>query len=145
MKIKALVFIFLMVFVSACTIKPEKIAYGKDACNYCKMNIVDKTLAAQLVTKKGKQYKYDAIECFLNDLKTKDQSKIGLIFVTDYNTPEKMIDAKTATYIISDAIQSPMGASLASFESKDIAVNFIKKNDGKLYTWSEIQQYFQTK
>ena len=141
---KSVVFILILLTIS-CTVKPEKIAYGKDACHYCKMNIVDRAYAAQLVTKKGKQYKYDAVECFLNDLAQRDATKIKFFLVTDYITPEKLVDATSATYIISDGIQSPMGESLASFEAKDIAVNFVEKNDGKLYTWPEIQQYFQTK
>lgn len=141
---KVVVFILILLTMS-CTVAPDKIAYGKDACHYCKMNIVDKIHAAQLVTKKGKHYKYDAVECLLNDLEQRDEGKIELFLVTDYKTPEKLIDAMSATYIISDVIQSPMGASLASFETKDSAVNFVKKNDGKLYTWPEIQQHFQTK
>ena len=141
---KTIVFVLLLATIS-CKVKPEKIVYGKDACYYCKMNIVDKTHAAQLVTKKGKQYKYDAIECLLNDLNTKDRTTIEFFLVTDYNTPKKLIDARAATYIISDGIQSPMGAGLASFEERNIALNFANENDGKIFRWQEIQQYFQPK
>ena len=141
---KVVVFILILLTVS-CTVKPEKIVYGKDACHYCKMNIVDKVYAAQLVTKKGKQYKYDAAECFLNDLAARDTTKIAFFLVTDYITPEKLIDATIATYVISESIQSPMGESLASFQTKESAVKFVKTNDDTLYTWSQIQQHFQTK
>ena len=135
----------LILFTVSCTVKPDKIVYGKDACYYCKMNIVDKNHAAQLVTKKGKQYKYDAVECFLNDLALRDTTKLKFFLVTDYITPEKLVDATSATFIISEMIQSPMGENLASFETKDIAMNYVQKNNGKLYSWPEIQQYFQTK
>jgi copper chaperone NosL len=141
---KVVVFILILVTVS-CTVKPEKIAYGKDACHYCKMNIVDKVYAAQLVTKKGKQYKYDAAECFLNDLAERDTTKMAFFLVTDYITPEKLVDATKATYLISESIQSPMGESLASFRTKESAVKFVKTTDDTLYTWSQIQQHFQTK
>jgi copper chaperone NosL len=141
---KVVVFILILVTVS-CTVKPEKIAYGKDACHYCKMNIVDKVYSAQLVTKKGKQYKYDAAECFLNDLAERDTTKMAFFLVTDYITPEKLVDATKATYLISESIQSPMGESLASFRTKESAVKFVKTTDDTLYTWSQIQQHFQTK
>ena len=36
--------------LTACSAEPEPIAYGSDACDFCRMNIVDKTHAAQLVT-----------------------------------------------------------------------------------------------
>jgi len=141
---KVVVCILILLTVS-CTVKPEKIAYGSDACHYCKMNIVDKNYAAQLVTKKGKQYKYDAVECFLNDLAERDTTKIAFFLVTDYITPEKLVDATKATYVISDAIQSPMGASLASFQTKESAIKFVKTSDDALYTWPQIQHHFQTK
>jgi hypothetical protein len=38
-----------------------------------------------------------------------------------------------------------MGESLASFRTKESAVKFVKTTDDTLYTWSQIQQHFQTK
>ncbi len=136
--------IALILFIS-CSVEPKKIDYGKDACYYCKMNIVDKLYAAEIVTKKGKDFKYDAIECMLNYIKDKEQDKIALFLVTDYSTPGKLIDAKTATFLISDTLQSPMGENLAAFEIKEKAIHFVKKNNGSLYTWTEIQQHFFNK
>lgn len=72
---KLVIFSILFILITSCSIEPAKIQYGKDACHYCKMNIVDKMHAAQYVTKKGKAFKYDAVECMLNDLKDKDQQK----------------------------------------------------------------------
>ena len=46
--------------------KQEEINYGVDACAYCKMNIVDPKFGAELITKKGRVYKFDAIECMVN-------------------------------------------------------------------------------
>lgn len=38
----------------SCSIAPEPINYGQDGCHFCKMTIVDKVHAAEIVTTKGK-------------------------------------------------------------------------------------------
>jgi len=140
---KNIVALFLVahLFIS-CAIEPAKIDYGNDACHYCKMTIVEETHAAQLVTKKGKPYKYDAIECLLNDFENREEKDIALFLVTDYVTPKKLIDAKTATYLISEEIQSPMGANLSAFEFKEIATKYAKNDKDKIFNWAEIQNHF---
>lgn len=138
---KKLYFILsLALILASCSIEPSKIEYGKDACHFCTMTIVEKTHATEIVTKKGKSFKYDAIECMHNDLLKRDNNEIELFFVTDYLNPTMLIDAKTATYLISPAIQSPMGANLSAFATKAEAENFIKTDSDKLFNWQEIQE-----
>ncbi len=60
-----LLLLSLLFFVVGCSVEESPINYGKDACNFCKMNIVDKQHAAEIVTSKGKPFKYDAIECMV--------------------------------------------------------------------------------
>ena len=144
--IKTALLIAILICLTACSIQPDEIDYGKDACHYCKMNIVDKVHAAQIVTKKGRSYKYDAAECLLNDLNTKDISKAAFVLVSDFYTPEKLVNATEATFLISDSVQSPMGANLACFEEKINAESFAKENNnGQIYSWKEIQQKINTK
>ena len=57
----------LFLSLAACTVAPVPINFGSDGCHFCKMTIVDKQHAAELVTSKGKAYKYDAIECMIDD------------------------------------------------------------------------------
>ncbi|PID69878.1 MAG: hypothetical protein CR985_03530 [Flavobacteriales bacterium] len=137
---KILLTITLFTLLTGCQVKPEPIDYGKDACHYCKMNIVDKTHSAEIVTKKGKAFKYDAIECMINDLKKRENSEVALFLVADYGKPGVLIDATKATFLISPAIKSPMGANLSAFSKKDEAEKYVKTKDDKIYTWNEIQQ-----
>jgi len=141
MKKLVILFLVLQVLIS-CSIEPSDIDYGKDACHYCKMTIVETTHAAQIVTKKGKPHKYDAIECLLNDFENREEKDIALFLVTDYLTPKKLIDAKTATYLISEEIQSPMGANLSAFEFKENADKYAKNDKDKIFDWTEIQNHF---
>jgi len=140
-----IVFFFILTFVS-CTVKPEKINYGEDHCHYCDMTIVDKTHVSEYVTKKGKSYKFDGIECMIHNLnQKKDRRNLSFILVSNFNKPGNFINAKTATYLVSKTIRSPMGAYLSAFNSKEEGDSAQKKYGGNLYTWQEIKTKLGTK
>jgi copper chaperone NosL len=130
--------IVIFTFVS-CSKAPEPINYGSDMCHYCKMTIVTKTHAAQMVTSKGKQYKFDAIECMIRFLDDRQEliEKSNLL-ITDYNSPGIMTDAKTAGYLICDEITSPMGANLTGFSSIEQAKTKIDNSSAEYYDWNGI-------
>lgn len=129
-----------MLFVSiSCKKTAEPIEYGKAQCGYCSMNIVDKTHAAQYVTKKGKQFKFDSIECMLHDLSKKNENEIEVLLVADYENPGEMIDAKIATFILCDAIKSPMGANISAVGTVERAKEILQKHEGLIETWETIK------
>jgi len=68
---------------------------------------------------------------------------VALFRVNAYNHPGKLIDGKEATYLISKEIPSPMGGFLSAFTSKDIAEQALKKYEGELFSWQELQQRFK--
>ena len=134
----------LCVWVS-CKVAPEQINYGSDACHFCKMTIVDQQHSAQYVTKKGKQFKFDAIECLVNELAEKDADKIGILLVADYLEPGQMTSATTATYLISKEIKSPMGAYLSALSSSEKAKELQQKYSGETYSWESLKQQLSDK
>ncbi|MDD3722756.1 MAG: nitrous oxide reductase accessory protein NosL [Lutibacter sp.] len=135
----------ILLFTISCKVSPEAIEFGKDQCNFCKMNIVDKMHAAQFVTPKGKQFKFDAIECMVNYLDQNSEEKTALLLVADYGNPGEMTDAEKATYLISTEIKSPMGANLSAFSLKNTAEEFQQKNSGEIYTWESVKQKLSDK
>ena len=141
LKMNLILFFTALLFIS-CSIEPEAIVYGKDACAFCQMNIVDNQHAAQIVTQKGKVFKYDAIECMMRDLKKKDESTVALFLITDYSVPGELTDAVKATYLISENIPSPMGANLSGFKRAQAASETQQEKEGTLYTWDELKEYF---
>ncbi len=144
MKIRTLVFLFsLFITLITCKVEPKEINYGNDHCNFCDMTVVDKTHAAQYVTKKGKASMFDAIECMVNELK-RDNSEdlMAYLLVADYANPGILIDANTATYLISEKIKSPMGANLSAFSSKEVAEEMAAKNGGDIFTWKQLKVKF---
>ena len=128
----------IMLFLMSCNVSPKAIDYGNDGCHYCKMTIVDKVHAAEIVTKKGKVYKFDATECMINFMSDFDTSEIELNLSNNFTVPEALIDANKATFLISKNIPSPMGAFLSAFKDKSDAEKAQMENEGVLYTWDEL-------
>ncbi|MGO3689692.1 MAG: nitrous oxide reductase accessory protein NosL [Psychroflexus halocasei] len=133
------VFTLLIVFaLSSCSNEKKPIAYGDDACDFCRMNIVDKIHGAEIVTQKGKIYKFDAVECMINFKDDMTKEKVDMFFTNHYLKPEELIRAEQATFLISENIPSPMGEFITAFPSKAEAEKVQADKDGKLYTWEEL-------
>lgn len=136
--LKYLSIIILLLLFFGCNVKPQAIDYGNDGCYFCKMTIVDKLHAAEIVTKKGKIYKFDASECMVSFMTEFDTSEIALYMSNNYSEPEKLINATKATFLISENIPSPMGAFLSAFKNKENAIKMQSEKGGTLYTWNEL-------
>ena len=142
---KQFIFIgILSLIFSSCNVKPEPINYGTDACHFCGMTIVDKQHASQIVTSKGKPYKYDAIECMVHSIQDEfKKTEMAHYVVADFDQPGELIDATKAFYLVSENLRSPMGANLSSFNSENNANKAQQKFTGKTYSWKEIQQHLK--
>jgi copper chaperone NosL len=127
--------------VSSCTPTPEEINYGSDICHFCKMTIVDQQHAAELVTNKGKVFKFDAIECMLNYQKENAESDFAIQLVNVYESPKELINAEECHFLISKAIPSPMGAFLTAFKNEAASKEIQAAKGGELYTWQTLQQH----
>ena len=138
---KVFLLLSMALLAVACSPKAEPIDYGKEECAFCKMTIVSPQFASEVVTQKSKAFKYDAIECMLQ---APQEDKVALHLVCDYLHENTLIDATKATYLISKEIQSPMGAYLAAFASKDEAQKVQAEKGGDLYDWAGIQAKFQS-
>lgn len=138
-----LILAILSISLYSCSISPEPITYGKDGCAYCQMTIVDKQHAAEIVTDKGKAFKFDAIECMLNYNNENQEQTVALFLINDFKGSGDLIDAQKATYLISENIPSPMGAFLSGFESAEKANEVQKDKGGELYNWDDLMQHFK--
>ncbi|MEZ5030409.1 MAG: nitrous oxide reductase accessory protein NosL [Saprospiraceae bacterium] len=135
---RTLTFISIL-FLLACSAGPQPIRYGEDACNYCKMTIVDQQHSAEAVTDKGKVYKFDAIECLVHYMASLDESSFHDLLVADFDNPGSLIDARTASYLISPNLPSPMGAFLNAFDDANRAAAVQRTESGTRYTWETLK------
>jgi copper chaperone NosL len=135
----------LSVVLLSCTVEPEPLQFGKDACHACKMTLVDKKFGSEIVTKKGKIYKFDDVNCMINffDGGEVTDEDVAHLLIIDFANPEKLIDAKNALYIKSPEIKSPMASNIASFETKETLDKFNKEWKGILLGWGELQTQYK--
>lgn len=140
---KKLITITLVSLLLSCSNGPKAIAYGETGCHFCKMTVVDKQHAAQLVTTKGKVFNFDASECMLNYLNEIDSETVGLLLVNNYDAPGELIDVNEATFLISEGIPSPMGEYLTAFGTLENAQKALAEHGGDLFTWDELRQRFK--
>ena len=131
--------LFTFLFFS-CTAKPEPIQYGKDTCHFCKMGIVDTKFGTEIVTKKGKVYKFDDIGCMVRFMKSGEvkESDHAHTLVSNYEKSKDLLDVQKTFFVVSDEIRSPMNFHTAAFVSKETAEKFITGRSGSIKTWNEI-------
>lgn len=124
----------ITIFMISCNSNPDPIRYGEESCSFCEMTIVSQAHSAQAVSTKGKQFKYDAIECMVNDVIQKE-TEMAVKQVANFHQPGEMIEVQNARFIINDSINSPMGANLA-------AVKRQANVPGEMLTWDELKTKF---
>ncbi len=137
-----ILYLMLALVSLACSIEPEPLIYGKDQCHSCKMTLMDRKFGAELVTTKGKVYKFDDINCLFNFYNEGSVNKKDFRFklVVDFSQPEKLIDAEKAVYLKSGEIKSPMASQVAAFESA--SSEFTAEWNATEYKWGELQNQF---
>jgi len=134
------IIIALVLISISCSISEHPIDYGTDECAYCKMIIMDHRYGSELVTDKGKVYKFDAAECLVDYMHYNEEIVLSasLLLVTPYTDPNMLYDARKASYLVSGKMPSPMGAYLNSFKDIETAREFQSTNGGDIYTWDEL-------
>jgi len=137
--------LFLGLMLASCNKEPHPIEYGNDTCHFCQMTIVDKIHGAEIVTDKGKIFKFDAAECLLRYSNELQDTK-GYQFLTNhFELAESFISMESAIFLISDKIPSPMGAYLTAFESRREAEATKQKYGGTIFNWNEINNHLIAK
>jgi len=147
MKKITLILSMFMSLLLSCSTGPEPINYGSDQCDHCRMTIMDNKFGSEIISNKGKIYKFDAAECmvrFVKDGKIKEED-IKSRLVTDASKPGQFVDAVNAVYLISEKFPSPMGANLSAYGSNADAEKFQNNFPGELKTWDEILIKFKAK
>ena len=143
MSVSKFIFIGLLFTLISCKVEPQKINYGEDHCAFCDMTVVDKTHASEYVTKKGKSYIFDAIECMTQKINQENnEPDLAYILVANYQKPGVLIDAKSAIYLITKKIKSPMGANLSAFSSLENAKKVQTELGGTIYNWQQLKKKF---
>lgn len=135
-----LIVIVLNIISISCGSSAEPINYGHDECDFCRMLIADNRYGAELVTDKGKVFKFDEVGCLIEYAIVKnlvgDANQQFLI--TDFSKPETFLDATKAFYVENENFRSPMGLNVSAFNDEVNSQKFISDNGGNNLNWIEV-------
>lgn len=111
---------------------PRDFAIGKDQCDNCRMTISQVGYATQMLTEKGRAYKFDDIMCMnMYEMSNPDKAKNAKLYVVDYPSG-KFVEKYKATMIKGGSIKSPMGGNTQSFQNKAAAQKAIAATGASL-------------
>lgn len=131
----------MTLFIAGCNPQPEKIAFGKDSCVECKMTIMDPKFGAEIVTKKGKVYKFDDVHCIATFMERRgvEMGDIHQTLFVDYNNNSEFIKVSDAEFVVSSQLKSPMGGNAVAFKNKEEAEQKATEIPGsKVTNWATL-------
>jgi copper chaperone NosL len=140
-----LLFFFGVIILNACSVNPEAIQYGKENCSFCKMTIMDAKFGTELVTQKGKIFKFDDVSCMVKYINTSEQTSTDFshIVVNSYDKPANLVDVNKLFFVVTPKFQSPMMGNTAAFTDENKANDILGKDtEAKKYLWNELIKNF---
>lgn len=134
--------IVLLFLLNSCNTGPEPIIVGKDHCNYCKMPYSDNRFGAEVITGKGKVFKFDDEHCLKSFLKEPANNKdtSNSIYFVDFSGDHSLMHAKGSFFLKSDSLRSPMGGNVAAFANMDSLQMVKSRYPGTEVTWDQLAQ-----
>lgn len=145
MKLSILSLLFGVILFASCGNNgPEPINYNQDACDFCKMSISESRFAAELISVKGRVYKFDDLQCLLQYNASNKEVAVKNYYVADFLADKQLIDATSAFFIKSETLKSPMGGNIAAFATQKSATTYTNKNQTEIINWEDLIKTIQT-
>ena len=121
----------------SCNTHTQPIQFGKDNCDFCRMTISDARFGAEVVTSKGKAYKFDDLYCMVSFLKDgKIDTTNNSYYLVDFISHQ--LQPANSMYILkSDALRSPMHGNMAAFTTKENLTSAQKQFSGDILAWND--------
>jgi copper chaperone NosL len=140
--VKTVAAIISLVLLNSCNTDPEPLKIGKDNCSFCKMTISDNRYGAEIITRKGKVYKFDDSHCLLSFIqsKTVEKKDLGKVYFTDFMGEHALIKADDVFLLQSDFFRGPMNGNIAAFKNEDSMKKVAKQYNGNILTWKQLNQ-----
>ena len=142
--VKAGVALLLPLLFVQCATGPQPIQFGKDNCSFCKMTIMDKRYGAELVSVKGKVFKFDDINCLvLFDRQGEVPStEVAGRYIIDYGHEGSLLEIENAVFLKSDGLKTPMASGIAAFNTLKDLDKVRNGIDGAVLKWPDVQGLF---
>ena len=134
-----------LVLLTSCSTQPETFKYGTDNCHSCKMTIIDPKFGCEVITGKGKVYKFDDVICVSLFLKTGEvaEKDIKQTVVINFEKENNFLDVNKTFFVLSPEVRSPMNSNAAAFASREAAEKFNAGKTSTIINWKELLNKFQ--
>ncbi|MBL0359167.1 MAG: nitrous oxide reductase accessory protein NosL [Chitinophagaceae bacterium] len=134
-----LLFPFLL---TSCNTGPEAIVAGTDNCYFCKMAITDTKYGAEIVTGRGKIYKFDDLHCLLAFTKAKmiEREQVKDIYLADFTGAHSLVKASESFLLQGDAIHGPMNGNVIAFKDKDSLKKIAIQFNASEISWQQLNK-----
>lgn len=117
--------------------RPVPIVLNEESCSQCRMAVSQREFAAEAVDPGGAVHYFDDIGCLAAWVRAqKPPDTIGL-FVVDYGNGA-WLDARSAFYVRSTLVQTPMSYGLVAFGKRSDAAAAAERLQGQIVTWEEL-------
>jgi copper chaperone NosL len=128
--------------LTSCSTDPQPIRIGQDNCDFCKMTISDNRFGAEIVTKKGKVFKFDDEHCIVRFLQTNKipKQQIGAVYFANFSSPHQLLNVEQAIFLQSPSLKSPMNGNIAAFSNEDSLINLLPTFKGNKISWEDMQK-----
>lgn len=139
-------FAVALLFGSCTSASDPSIDFGIAECAYCRMNVMDRQFGSAIVTKAGRTYAFDSPECMVQHVAEGRiaEEQVAGWWVCDHAHAGTLIDATTAHYLHSPALQSPMNGNVAAFASDADRESAWKAHAGERLDWPAMRALLTT-
>lgn len=136
--------VIILFFLITCNpSEPEEVRAAEHKCEFCKMGVVNLNYNAQLITKKGRRYHFDSIECLFSYW-NQNEDKVEKVWVKNYLNSKEWIEIDKAKFLQSEKLPSPMAANLSSYKTEKEAEDNRALHGGVLMTKDEVMKYIKS-
>ena len=106
------------------------------------MIISDVRYGAEIITKKGKIYKFDDTHCILSFLKTEKLPPADIldIYLSNFCEDHRLLNVKGSLLLQSDELRGPMGGNIAAFDHGDSLIKIQEHYRGIPVSWNKINK-----
>jgi len=138
MKKSAFLLFASLVLISCVSGEPKPLQLNSDACDFCKMTISNGQYGAELITQKGRYYKFDDVACMIHFAKSNTVVPYKAFFVCDYLMGNTLVPVEKCYFLKGGTINSPMNGNAIAFTSKKEAERYQPKFNATILSWNEL-------
>jgi copper chaperone NosL len=128
--------VFASFLTLSCTAKPEPFKTGADHCEACKMTIMDARFGGEVITKKGRVYKFDSMDCLM-DYYHAHKSEVKETWVNDFNEAGHLVKVGDA-YFMRANVNGPMGSNIIASKDQAALKSLSLNKNGAAIKWADL-------